>query len=414
MRKNKMNLVITDTFWELVKSKGYLIATISLFVGMLIFLNLDKIIEKFSVQDDEITVQVHNGIEGSTLDLTDLNNEYEGEEINFEIAQHLTSLDEEEFEDAIESDALIYMKEESGEVAIKLYKAATIKEGQLEAIYAYIKDLNLILALNGRGIEEAFINELLLSSNLEIEEVDIHTGTESNYAGILSFISTGLLCMFIYLYGMIVANQIASEKSSRAMEILLSSMTPIQHMFGKIIGLGLAGILQLTIIGVLLIIVVQFTNDSFDFVNTEVLGAIEYDLIVYVLCFFVLGYLFYACMFAMVGSLVNQLDEVNQYTMPLSYAVFIAFIIGMFGLDHPDHPIINVASYIPFFTPIIMPLRIGLIEVSFIEIISSGIIMLISIFIIAMLTSIIYKKGVLIYTTQSKLFKNIFKLVKND
>lgn len=414
MKKNKMNLVITDTFWELVKSKGYLIATISLFVGMLIFLNLDKIIETFSIQDDEITVQVHNGIEGSTLDLTDLNHEYEGEAINFEIVQHLTSLDEEEFEDAIESDALIYIKEELGEVVIKLYKAATIKEGQLEAIYAYLKNLNLILGLNRIGIDKDFIDELVLSSNLKIEEVDIQIGTEANYAGILTFISTGLLCMFIYLYGMIVANQIASEKSSRAMEILLSSMTPIQHMFGKIIGLGLAGILQLTIVGALLIIVVQFANDSFDFVNTEVLGSIEYDLLVYILCFFILGYLFYACMFAMVGSLVNQLDEVNQYTMPLSYAIFIAFFIGMFGLDHPDHPIINVASYIPFFTPIIMPLRIGLVEVSFIEIISSGIIMLISIFIIAMLTSIIYKKGVLIYTTQSKLFKSIFKLVKDD
>src|SRR5699024_832989 len=130
----------------------------------------------------------------------------------------------------------------------------------------------------------------------------------------------------------------ATEKSSRVMEILISSASPITHMFAKIIGIGLLGLTQILIFiaaGYLLISnkIKEYTSEIF-----EVFGfsSTSSSIYFYAVIFFLLGYFLYATISAMLGSLVSRVEDVQQLILPVIFLVMIAFFIAIFGLNAPD------------------------------------------------------------------------------
>lgn len=144
---------------------------------------------------------------------------------------------------------------------------------------------------------------------------------------------------------------------------------------------------------------IQANADSMAGEFFEVMGLTNNDPVIYIyaIIFFLLGYFLYATLAAMLGSLVSRIEDVNQLITPMIMVIVVAFVLAMMGLSMPDTTLITVTSYIPFFAPMIMFLRIGMLNIPFWEIALSIGILVITIALFAALAARVYKGGVLMY-----------------
>jgi ABC-2 type transport system permease protein len=215
--------------------------------------------------------------------------------------------------------------------------------------------------------------------------------------------------MFVLMYGGMISTEVATEKSSRVMEILVSSVHPIQQLFGKILGVALLSLTQFAIL-----FAVGFTalkssgQELWKFLGFDHLPVSTF---VYAIIFFLLGYFLYATLFAVLGSLVSRVEDVQQMIMPVMTFVIAAFMIAMFGLNAPESSFITVTSFIPFFAPMIMFLRVGLLPVPFWEVVLSLVLLIATIGLLAFFGSKVYRGGVLMYGKSGSL-KDMKKAVQ--
>jgi ABC-2 type transport system permease protein len=220
------------------------------------------------------------------------------------------------------------------------------------------------------------------------------------YAGVL------LIFMTVFLYGNGVAAGAAEEKGSRIMEILVNAATPFQLMVGKIIGIGAAGLTQMFClvavgIGVLLL---QSPLQSALLGSTSggILGlnitSTSITLLLLVLVYFILGYLLYATLFAALGALVKRQDEVQNAVQPLTWLFMIGYLASAVGgVASADTVWMKVLSFVPFWTPTVMLMRIGGGSVAWWEVLVSILVMIVFIFLCAVLAARIYRFAVLMY-----------------
>lgn len=261
------------------------------------------------------------------------------------------------------------------------------------------------IVLQGAGLSDAVKTDL--QTPVSLETVQISTSdqaaagkTESQIAisYALVYVMLFLLYMGVIGFGNLVATEITAEKSTRVMELLITSVSPLKQMFGKIIGICL---LALTQIG--LLIAVGAVNLSLSGSSSMIADLhlswhdLQLSLIVYFLIFYLLGFFIYATVFAAVGSLVSRTEDVGQAIMPVTLVIVAAFMIAIFGLNQPNAGFVVTMSFVPFFSPLIMFLRIGMSTPPFWQIAISIAIQLLSIGAMAWLAAKIYRTGVLMY-----------------
>lgn len=221
-----------------------------------------------------------------------------------------------------------------------------------------------------------------------------------------TYIMIFALYMVILLYGQMVATNVATEKSSRAMEVLITSAKPNSMMFGKVLASCIAGLVQLVaVFGSALVF--YNLNKSYwgDNMIVDSIFNIPPELFVYMLVFFILGFLIYAFMFGAVGSTASKLEDINTSVMPITMLFIIAFFVVMFSMASGsiDNTLMTVCSYIPFTSPMAMFTRISMSTVPLYEILISVAILIGSTLGIGFLAAKIYRVGVLMYGTTPKL-----------
>ena len=214
------------------------------------------------------------------------------------------------------------------------------------------------------------------------------------------------LYMVIMLYGQMVATNVATEKSSRAMEVLITSARPTSMMFGKVLASCLAGFIQIAaVFGSALLL--YHINQDYWAGNPLVqsLFNIPPELFVYMLIFFVLGFLIYAFLYGALGSTATKLEDINTSTMPLILLFVAAFIVSMMGMSsgNVDSTLMKVCSFVPFTSPMAMFTRIAMSTVPLHEILLSIAILTASSAGIGVLAAKIYRVGVLLYGTTPKI-----------
>lgn len=208
------------------------------------------------------------------------------------------------------------------------------------------------------------------------------------------------------MYGSMVATNVATEKSSRAMEILITSAKPTSMMFGKVISSCLAGLFQLTAIFGSSIIFYQMNKGYWG--NNMIIDSvfnIPPELLAYMLLFFMLGFLLYAFMFSTVGSVVSKMEDINTMVTPITLLFVIAFVVVMTSMSSGDvdSPLMVAFSYIPFTSSMSMFTRIAMSTVPWHEILISIIILIGSTVGVGVLSAKIYRVGVLLYGTPPKI-----------
>src|SRR5699024_9460622 len=197
-----------------------------------------------------------------------------------------------------------------------------------------------------------------------------------------------------------------------------SSAHPVVHMFAKIIGIGLLGLTQLLIFLTASYVFILSKQDIVSDIASEVFGFDSFSISIYLyaIVFFILGYFLYATIAAMLGSLVSRVEDVQNLIMPMVILIMIAFFIAIFGLAAPDATFITITSFIPFFTPMIMFLRVGMLDVPMWEIVLSISILVATIMFFAVLGARIYRGGVLMYGPSRSLkdIKRALQLTKKE
>ena len=249
--------------------------------------------------------------------------------------------------------------------------------------------------------------------NIQISGEVENLGKDQAQNFFYTYIMIFALYMVILLYGQMVATNVATEKSSRAMEVLITSAKPTSMMFGKVIASCLAGFIQLVAVFGSALVFYNLNKTYWDGnMIIDSMFNIPPELLVYMLLFFVLGFLIYAFMFGAVGSTASKLEDINTSVMPITFLFVIAFVVVMTSMSsgNVDNTLMTVCSYIPFTSPMAMFTRICMSTVPMYEILISIAILIGSTVGIGVLAAKIYRVGVLMYGTTPKI-GNIIKAV---
>lgn len=253
----------------------------------------------------------------------------------------------------------------------------------------------------------------ILSAQVTHEIESLGKDQMQNY--FYTYVMVFALYMVILLYGQMVATNVASEKSSRAMEVLVTSAKPTAMMFGKVIASCLAGFIQLLcIFGTALLC---FRINQAQWADNPIVCSIfnmPPELLGYMLVFFLLGFFIYAFLYGAVGSTASKLEDTNTSVMPITMLFIIAFLVVMFSMSsgNLDNIWMKICSYIPLTSPMAMFARIAMSTVPPYEIVISIAILIGSVVGIGILAAKIYRVGVLLYGTPPKLrsiLKSIWK-----
>jgi len=230
----------------------------------------------------------------------------------------------------------------------------------------------------------------------------------SGSAYMMSIFMLTILFSIIMAYGQLIMRGVIEEKNNRIVEVLISSTNTQTLFYGKIIGIGLAGLTQ-----VLLWVAIGavFLGKASLGIDKSITGFFTPLVVFYFLVFFVIGYFMYSVLFSIVGASVNTDQEAQQFAAPLTYLMFIPLIIGFMVTQNPNTPIVVYASLFPLFTPTLMFMRISVTMPSLFQIILSIFISVLTTVFLAWLGAKIFRTGILMYGKKPSL-KEIFKWLK--
>lgn len=401
--KNIVTIAL-ETYKQKVVSKVFVIILLVLMVGTFLGMNYEGILKKEEPSKETILV-VSNNQETVTM----LKEVGKGTNLNFVDGGQKLSDAEKELKDRASKTILKIEKNSAGLYKVKIYYEGALQYNVSEQLQSLVTTVNQSIKLNQLNIDatqQQFLNE---STRLSLESL---AGNQDNSVQtlILVYIVGFILYIAVMLFSTMVAQDIAVEKSSRVMEILLTTITPVQHLIGKIVGIGLVGVTQAAIFGAAYASYGIFGDSTgvFDFLSE---GKNSQAIILAVICF-VLGYLLYSVTAAILGSVVSSVQEVQQLMyiliIPLFIAMFMVMILAT-GLGSNQATIIS--SYIPYLSPIVMYARYMLGDASLNAFAVAMGINLVFTAILAFLGKSVYQGGVFIYSGDKliNVFKKAFK-----
>ncbi len=288
----------------------------------------------------------------------------------------------------------------------------SLYDGNITTADQALQNIYRLNTMKQNGVSAEKAAEILsVQINHSVESLGKNQAQNFFYTYIMIF----ALYMVILLYGQLVATSVATEKSSRAMELLITSAKPISMMFGKVIAACIAGLIQLIcIFGSAFLL---FNLNKADWQDNQIINSIfnmPLNLLIYMLIFFVLGFFIYSFLFGAVGSTVSKVEDINTAVMPITMIFIVAFMVVIYSMTsgNVDNILMKICSYVPFTSPMAMFTRIAMSTVPIYEIIISTVILAASVFVVGILSAKIYRVGVLLYGTKPKIgsiIKSIWK-----
>ena len=250
-------------------------------------------------------------------------------------------------------------------------------------------------------------------------EVQSVGGSSGNVLGNfwLSYVMLYLLFMVVMMYGQFVVTSVVNEKSTKAMELLITSTKPTYLMFGKVVGVGCVALTQMVLIlGVSAIgLLINFSSWSAEIpivADTITSSNLSPWLIILFIFYFVLGYFLYAFIFAAMGSTVSKIEDSGTVNTIPNLLMVAAFVISMISMSNIDATYVKILSYVPFFSPFLMFTRMSMGEAGYIEGLIALVVLAASVLFFTWFAAKIYRVGVMMYGKPMKI-KEVFKVLTN-
>jgi ABC-2 type transport system permease protein len=273
-------------------------------------------------------------------------------------------------------------------------------------------------------IQKILSEKVLTDKNIDLKVVeeairDVRMGTfkvkkegttraSSGMEYMMSIFMLTILFTIIMAYGQLIMRGVIEEKNNRIVEVLISSTRAQTLFYGKIIGIGLAGLTQ---VGIWILLAVTFMRRASLGIDTRILNFLTPELAIYFIIFFVIGYFMFSIMFSIVGASVNTDQEAQQFAAPITYLMLIPFIIGIMVTQNPNTLVVVIASLFPLFTPTLMFMRVSVAVPAFSQIALSIVLSILFTMFLAWLGAKIFRVGILMYGKRPKV-NEIFKWVR--
>ena len=410
-------IILKSEFWRRVRSKAFVLATLLAPVGIVALFALPAVLTFISLDgDDDPPVAV---IDESERLLPYLQ-EQSGDRFTFVAA----SAGEDALADSVRAEVYsgylvlpeALMQGEGGASFYRSGGGGLSTQGRIQnVVERAVRDARLA----NENVPEAVESILAASPSLEMRRIT-EEGDQADAT--LAYSAIGYMLAFViyfavFIYGQYVMQGVIAEKSSRVVEIVVSSVRPFQLLMGKVLGIGAMGLAQMLTWGVLVSgalaaagpLLMLFVDPSAynvapDASQEAVLDAagitiptLPVSLFVWTLLFFLGGYLLYASLFAAVGSAVERVQDAQS----LMYPVFIPLLIPLLAIgiviEAPNGTVATVMSFIPFFAPILMVLRSALTDVAFWQLAVSWLLVMGTFVGTIWMASRIYRVGIFMY-----------------
>lgn len=435
---NHLPLIIQREYFTKVKNKSFIIMTFLSPIIMIILISIVAYLSQLN-NDKQRTISI--------LDESGLVKDA------FQNSEHTKY---NMFEGMTLNDAKAIVKETSNYGLLYIGKLDTITftPGQIEFYSKESPSLSLISELesilenkitdlklqkDGFDIEKITSSRAVVSIDQESFDGQKTSKIDSVVKLIFGGIAGYLLFMFIIIYGNMIMRSVIEEKTSRIIEVIISSVRPVQLMLGKIIGTSLAGITQfmvwIVLGGVLLVIISNVFGIDIGEVQTpqqqimqqamenpeanmqlqDIMTAFYNlpitNLIIAFIMFFVCGYLLYSSLYAAIGAAVDNETDTQQFLLPVMMPLILAVYIGFFTVIEDPHGIVStVFSFIPFTSPVVMLMRIPF-GVPLWQQLLSLLILMGTFILIVWFAAKIYRVGILMYGKKPS-YKELVKWMK--
>jgi ABC-2 type transport system permease protein len=442
---NHLPLIIKREYITKVRNKAFVIMT---FLSPLIMIALFSIVAYLSQLNNNkqknITVLDQSGQIGSIFK--------DGESVKYTVLEAVSLENAKAIVEEQDRYGLLYISNlepntttideaEKKNVSVEFYSEDTPSLSIILELESKIENRLKEMNLESKGVDIATIKNA--ETNITINQENFSGEKTSKQDSVVKLIFGGaagyLLFMFIIIYGNMIMRSVIEEKTSRIIEIIISSVKPIQLMLGKIIGTTLAGITQFGIwilLGSVLIVIASLIFDiDFSQINTPQQELITQamqnpdanteaqlfmstffnlplgNLIIAFVLFFISGYLLYSSLYAAIGAAVDNETDTQQFMLPIIMPLILAVYVGGFTvIEDPHGTVATLFSFIPFTSPVVMLMRIPFGVPIWQQILS--LLILIGTFMFTIwLASKIYRVGILMYGKKPT-YKELLKWIK--
>lgn len=414
---SKMGVIIKDVYKKNVKSTAFLIMILAPFLLMGIF----YLSQHFFGDANDIN---EIGIVSDQPAVAEQLAKTKNKDYKFKvIATDKTA--QKQLEDK-KIDAYLDLKMGKEKVSGKLYSKASLGTSTEMQLQQILSSMQANIRANQLNLTTEQVQKVMEPAKFESTKVTFENGKMQSDGGdsgtqfVLSFLTTIIMFVFIVSYSSIIAQEIASEKGTRIMEVLLSSMKAKTHYYGKLLGVLLVALTQLLIYGVAIVFGYRQFKDMDmvkDLLNNVSIKSLLGSGALVIIAFMLVGLFLYAVLSALCGSLVSKPEDTAKAIQPVMYLSMIGYMLGLIlGTSDPTNIIIKVTSYIPFLSSYSMPLRLasGTAALSS-AFVSLGILVLFTIF-LTLFSAQLYKSNVLVYSEGGTLsaLKQSISIMQND
>lgn len=350
----KFSLIFKITFLKKVLSKSFILMTLLFILASVAFTNMDRITEFFK-KDKKIVLITNN---------SKLYNEIEESISKTDDNIKIKKTSESKARELLSQDKITYI------YTVKVNNKGNVKgniihnnnldksdKNNFEKVLSNLEFYSIAKSykLTDKQIKNLKSNNEINSENIEKTSGEINNTKESKTIKYITYISIVIMFITILNYSNQAALEIATEKNSKVIEMIITSVSPTIHLWAKILALVSAAIAQILIIFITLLISIQLSNkqkllEKFDLILTNNV----YYIIILSLIFILIGILTFVILSMIIGTLSTNLENINQDVMPLNILLFIPIYIVIFNLDNPESNILTISSYIPFLSPFVM------------------------------------------------------------
>jgi len=397
---SKFSLLMKQLYKAKIKSKSFILMTSLYVIVMSVAVFWSEIKELFTGDDEAQQIAIINKTSADLSGIFVSNGD-----MNFiQDEQDVTTLEKRVKDGKL--DAIVTINDQNGQLHAEIATFTPLKlndQSTLSSLLQYAGQHYAVqqLSLSPEQAAQIMAAQTTISTKNLNEASTGGKSEEEKQSGLVVSYAVGILIyFFISTFLSMITTEIASEKGSRAMEMLLVSVKPGTHFKAKIAGVLLLALTQMSIIAIVFLIYAKFIKGGMVWdAAASIVKELSVGYVIYAIVFLLLTVILYLIIGALFGSLVSKVEEAGQVLMPAMIITIIGFYVMLTGMGNPDTIIIKIFSYIPLTSGMIMPMRIGATDIGgIVPLLSLGI-LVVTIVVVYLFSLSFYKRSVLTYSS---------------
>lgn len=397
---SKFNLLMKQLYKSKIKSKSFILMTCLYVLVMSVAVFWSEIKELFTGDDEAQQIAIINETSADLSGIFVSN----GDMAFIQDEKDIPTLEKKVKDGKL--DAIVTINDQGGQLQAEIATFTPLKlndQSTLSSLLQYAGQHYAVqqLSLSPEQAAQIMAAQTTISTKNLNEESTGGKSEEEKQSGLVVSYAVGILIyFFISTFLSMITTEIASEKGSRAMEMLLVSVKPTTHFKAKIAGVLLLALTQMGILAAVFLIYAKLVKGGIVWDSAaSIVKELSVGYVIYAIVFLLLTVILYLIIGALFGSLVSKVEEAGQVLMPAMIITIIGFYVMLTGMGNPDTIIIKIFSYIPLTSGMIMPMRIGATDIGgIVPMLSLGI-LIATIIVVYLFSLSFYKRSVLTYSS---------------